>query len=59
MLYLNYRLALALNEEARREAAKERLIKAAGLGSWSRFTKRIQSLGNKQPVQSKGNYGLQ
>jgi hypothetical protein len=59
MMYLDYRLALAMNEEARQAAAKERLIKAEGLDSWSKLTKALQTLGNKQPVQGKGKYGLQ
>lgn len=56
-MYIDYRLALAINEEARKKAAIQRLIKAQR--GESRFAKTIQHLFSKSQPQKRGKYGLQ
>jgi hypothetical protein len=56
-MYINYQLALALNEEARQKAALYRL--ANSQRTQSGFAKRLQNLFAKQPAAKKGEYGLQ
>jgi hypothetical protein len=56
-MYIDYRLALAINEEARQKAELQRLIKAQR--GESRFAKAIQNLFSKPQAQKRGKYGLQ
>lgn len=55
--YIDYRLALALNEEARQKAALYNLAKIHRTPS--RFVKMIQNLFAKSQPQKRGKYGLQ
>jgi hypothetical protein len=59
MMYLDYHLALTINEEARQKAAIERLLKAHRVGALSRFKQAFQNLTAKTVLQRKGKYGLQ
>jgi hypothetical protein len=59
MMYIDYRLALALNEEARQVAARERLLRAEKLDTWSKLANALQTFSNRQVAQRKEKYGLQ
>jgi hypothetical protein len=55
--YIDYRLALALNEEARQKAALYHLAQLHRTPS--RFLRAIQNLFAKAQSQKRGKYGLQ
>ncbi len=56
-MYIDYRLALALNEEARRKAELHRLVKAQR--SEAGVANSFKKLFSKPRPQKRGKYGLQ
>jgi hypothetical protein len=56
-MYMNYRLAQIINEEARQRAERQRLINLQR--GESRFAKALQNLFSKSQTAKREKYGLQ
>ncbi len=56
-MYINYRLALAKNEEARRQAELQRFVKAQRAEAG--FVNPLKNFFSKSRLQKRGKYGLQ